>query len=449
MRISHLTRKIRAMKSMRRAHHQTFRPVGRTLLFLLTFMVGLGSVVPASAQMMLIPMDNSQANHLKAYGVAFHCLTRGIKVEWLLNYRSGSFLANVYPEIVDSCDVRGVTYQLIDAGTEADIRATIEAENMEAVVLEKAPRVAIYVPPTNDPWDDAVTLVLNYAQIEYEEIWDEEVLRGDLDQYDWLHLHHEDFTGQYGKFYGSYRNELWYRQDVQLCEETAQRLGFRRVADCKKAVALAIKDYVSRGGFLFAMCSAPETLDIALAASETDIVPEQFDGDPPDPDCQQSLDYSRCMAFTDFTVSLDPFEYSHSDIDTSPDRIASRLGPEGDFFTLFEFSAKLDPVPTMLVQCHVDAVGGFMGQTTAFRKSLVKKYVTLLGEAEGQGEVRYLHGNLDKGTFTFLGGHDPEDYQHLIYDPATELALHKESAGYRLVLNNVLFPAARKKERKT
>lgn len=449
MRINKLTRDNRAVEHMRRAHHQTDRPVGRLLLFLLTLILGLGTHLSASAQMMLIPMDNAQANHLKAYGIAFHCLTRGIKVEWLLNYRAGSFLANVYPEIVDSCDVRGVTYQLIDAGTEADIRATIEQENMEAVILEKAPRVAIYVPPTNDPWDDAVTLVLKYAQIEYETIWDEQVLKGDLDKYDWLHLHHEDFTGQYGKFYGSYRNELWYRQDVQLCEETAQRMGFRRVSDCKKAVALAIKDYVSRGGFLFAMCSAPETLDIALAASETDIVPEQFDGDPPDPDCQQRLDYSRCMAFTDFTVSLDPFEYSHSNIDTSPDRIASRLGPEGDFFTLFEFSAKLDPVPTMLVQCHVDAVGGFMGQTTAFRKSLVKKYVTLLGEAEGQGEVRYLHGNLDQGTFTFLGGHDPEDYQHLIYDPATELALHKESAGYRLVLNNVLFPAARKKERKT
>lgn len=449
MRISTLTRDNRAFELMRRAHLQNAHPVRWVILFLLILLIGLGATSSADAQMMLIPMDNAQANHLKAYGVAFHCLTRGIKVEWLLNYRAGSFLANVYPEIVDSCDVRGVTYQLIDAGQEADIRAMIEQENMEAVVLEKAPRVAIYVPPTNDPWDDAVTLVLEYAQIDYDKLWDEEVLKGDLDKYDWLHLHHEDFTGQYGKFYGSYRNELWYRQDVQFCEETAQRMGFRRVSDCKKAVALAIKDYVSRGGFLFAMCSAPETLDIALAASETDIVPEQFDGDPPDPDCQQRLDYSRCMAFTDFAVSLDPFEYSHSDIDTSPDRIASRLGPDGDFFTLFEFSAKLDPVPTMLVQCHVDAVSGFMGQTTAFRKSLVKKYVTLLGEAEGQGEVRYLHGNLDKGTFTFLGGHDPEDYQHLIYDPATELALHKGSAGYRLVLNNVLFPAARKKERKT
>lgn len=449
MRIIGLTRKRRAVNLMLRAHHRQVDPARWSIVLILILLIGVSARSSASAQTMLIPMDETQANHIKAYGVAFHCLTRGIKVEWLLNYRAGSFLANVYPEIIDSCDVRGVTYEIIDAGKEEEIRATIEQENMEAVILEKAPRIAIYVPPTNDPWDDAVTLVLNYAQIAYEKLWDEEVLRGDLDKYDWLHLHHEDFTGQYGKFYGSYRNELWYRQDVQLCEETAQRLGFRRVSDCKKAVALAIKDYVSRGGFLFAMCSAPETLDIALAASETDIVPEQFDGDPPDPDCQQRLDYSRCMAFTDFKVSLDPFEYSHSDIDTSPDRVASRLGPEGDFFTLFDFSAKLDPVPTMLVQCHVDAVYGFMGQTTAFRKSLVKKYVTLLGEAEGQNEVRYLHGNLDKGTFTFLGGHDPEDYQHLIYDPATDLALHKSSAGYRLVLNNVLFPAARKKERKT
>ena len=244
---------------MLRAHRRQLDPIRWSITLVLIFVVGLGVSTSASAQMMLIPMDDTQANHLKAYGVAFHCLTRGIKVEWLLNYRAGSFLANVYPEILDTCDVRGVSYELIDAGKEADIRATIEQENMEAVILEKAPRIAIYVPPTNDPWDDAVTLVLNYAQIEYDKVWDEEVLRGDLDKYDWLHLHHEDFTGQYGKFYGSYRNELWYRQDVQLCEETALRLGFRRVSDCKKAVALAIKDYVSRGGFLFAMCSAPET----------------------------------------------------------------------------------------------------------------------------------------------------------------------------------------------
>jgi hypothetical protein len=417
-----------------------------TLLVLLAIGV---AAHPAWGDMMLIPMDNTQTDHLKAYGVAFHCLTRGIKVEWLLNYRGGSFLANVYADILDTCEIRGVRYELVDAAKEAQIRDTIEQENMESVLLEKAPRIAIYVPPTNEPWDDAVRMALNYAQIEYETVWDEEVLRGDLDKFDWLHLHHEDFTGQYGKFYASYRNELWYRQDVQLCEETAHRLGFSKVSDCKKAVALAIKDYVSRGGFLFAMCSAPETLDIALAAQGVDIVPAPFDGDPPDPDCEKKLDYSKTMAFTGFSVSLDPFEYSHSDIDTTPDRIATRLGPDGDFFTLFDFSAKLDPVPSMLVQCHVDAVRGFMGQTTAFRKTLVKKYVTILGEAEGQNEIRYLHGNLDKGTFTFFGGHDPEDYQHLIYDPPTDLSLHKDSPGYRLILNNVLFPAARKKERKT
>ncbi|MBI3872694.1 MAG: asparagine synthetase B [candidate division Zixibacteria bacterium] len=406
-------------------------------------------ITPAVADMLLIPMDLTQTNHLKAYGVAFHCLTRGIKVEWLLNYRGGSFLIPIYPEIVDTCDIRGVSYQKVNDGDIADIRAKIENENMESVILEKAPAVAVYVPPTNEPWDDAVTLALTYAQIEYKTLWDEEVLSDALSHYDWLHLHHEDFTGQYGKFYGSYRNELWYRQDQQSCEETAHKLGFRKVSEEKGAVALAIKDYVSHGGFLFAMCSAPETLDIALAASSVDIVPTPFDGDPPDPDCESKLDYSRTMAFTGFTVSLDPFEYAHSDIDTTPDRVSSRFGPDGDYFTLFEFSAKLDPVPTMLVQCHVDVVDGFMGQTTAFRKSLVKKYVTILGENEGHNEIRYLHGNLDKGTFTFMGGHDPEDYQHLIYDPPTDLSLHKNSPGYRLILNNVLFPAARKKERKT
>lgn len=419
-----------------------------TTLFVLV-LAFLVLVPSAGAAKMLIPMDLKQIDHLKAYGVTFHCLTRGMKVEWLLNYRSGSFLMEAYPDMKDTCDVRGVTYEIISPDQEAQIRQTIENENMEAVLLEKAPSIAIYTNPTAEPWDDAVTLALRYAQIEYKTLWDEEVLRGDLEQYDWLHLHHEDFTGQYGKFYGSYRNELWYRQEVQLCEETARRLGFRKVADEKKAVSLAIKDYVSRGGFLFAMCSATETMDIALSAQRTDIVPAALDGDPPDPDCQKRLEYDKTMVFAGFTVSLDPFEYAHSDIDTTPDRVASRVGPEGDYFTLFEFSAKLDPVPTMLVQDHVSVVDGFMGQTTAFRKNLVKKYVTILGEAEGQNEVRYLHGNLDKGTFTFLGGHDPEDYQHLIYDPPTNLSLHKNSPGYRLILNNILFPAARKQERKT
>jgi hypothetical protein len=420
-----------------------------TLTILILILAFLCLTPSAGAAKMLIPMDLKQIDHLKAYGVTFHCLTRGMKVEWLLNYRAGSFLMELYPDIKDSCDVRGVSYEIINGDQEDQIRQTIENENMEAVLLEKAPAIAIYTNPTAEPWDDAVTMALKYAQIEYKTLWDEEVMRGDLEQYDWLHLHHEDFTGQYGKFYGTYRNELWYRQEVQLCEETARRLGFRKVADEKKAVALAIKDFVSRGGFLFAMCSATETLDIALAAMHSDIVPAALDGDPPDPDCQKRLEYDKTMAFTGFTASLDPFEYAHSDIDTTPDRVASRIGPEGDYFTLFEFSAKLDPVPTMLVQDHVNVVDGFMGQTTAFHKSLVKKYVTILGEAEGQNEVRYLHGNLDKGTFTFYGGHDPEDYQHLIYDPPTDLGLHKNSPGYRLILNNILFPAARKLERKT
>lgn len=412
-------------------------------------LVGALTAQSAFADKILIPMDLKQTNHLKAYGITYHALTRGIKVEWLLNYRGGSFLFEAYPELIDSCNVRGVSYEIVNAGQDDQIHQTVEQENMESVLLEKAPTIAIYTVPTAEPWDDAVTMALEYAQIPYTTLWDDGVLNGELDKFDWLHLHHEDFTGQYGKFYGSYRNELWYRQSVQLNEEMAHTLGFRKVSDLKKAVALTIKDYVSRGGFLFAMCSATETLDIALAALDVDIVPAPFDGDPPDPDCENKLNYDNSMAFTGFQVSLDPFEYAHSNIDTTPDRIASRLGPEGDYFTLFEFSAKLDPVPTMLVQCHVPVVDGFMGQTTAFRKSLVKKYVTILGENEGQDEVRYLHGNLDKGTFTFLGGHDPEDYQHLIYDPPTDLNLHKNSPGYRLILNNVLFPAARKKERKT
>jgi len=419
------------------------------IVCIVALVIGGLTAQSALADKILIPMDLKQTNHLKAYGVTYHALTRGIKVDWLLNYRGGSFLFQAYPELLDTCNVRGVAYEIINAGQEDQIRQTIEQENMESVLLEKAPSVAIYTVPTAEPWDDAVTMALEYAQIPYTTLWDAEVLDGELNKYDWLHLHHEDFTGQYGKFYGSYRNELWYRQSVQLNEETAHALGYRKVSELKKMVALTIKDYVSRGGFLFAMCSATETLDIALSALDIDIVPAPFDGDPPDTDCQDKLNYDNCMAFTGFSISLDPFEYAHSNIDTTPDRISSRLGPEGDYFTLFEFSAKLDPVPTMLVQCHVPVVDGFMGQTTAFRKSLVKNYVTILGENEGQDEVRYLHGNLDKGTFTFLGGHDPEDYQHLIYDPPTDLNLHKNSPGYRLILNNVLFPAARKKERKT
>jgi hypothetical protein len=403
----------------------------------------------AHAAEILIPMDQMQSDHLKAYGVAYWELTQGARVDWLLNYRGGSFLCQEAEGLRDLCLVRGVLFEPVDAAQAAAIRATVEQENMELIRLEKVPQVAIYTPPTTEPWDDAVTLALTYAEIPYVTVWDTEVIAGELYEYDWLHLHHEDFTGQFGKFYAAYRDALWYRQAKQANEEVARALGFRKVSLLKRTVAYAIRDYVEQGGYLFAMCSAPETIDIALAAHQTDIVPAEFDGDPPDHDCQSQLDYSRAFAFTGFTVSLDPLQYEHSDIDTSPDRMRLVMDRGSDFFTLFEFSAKLDPVPTMLVQNHVNAVNGFMGQTTAFRKSLVKNRVTVLAESPALGEVRYVHGNFGRGTYTFYGGHDPEDYQHMVGDPPTDLEFHKSSPGYRLILNNILFPAARKKERKT
>ncbi len=418
--------------------------IGCALCFLFLFLV-----VPAHADKILIYMDLSQTDHLKAYGVAYWALEQGYNVEWLLNYRGGSFMTDYYEGVADICRIRGVAFDVISLSQAASIYKEIEENNMEVVLLEKAPAIAIYTPPNKEPWDDAVTLALTYAEIPYTTLWDEEVLKGDLEKYDWLHLHHEDFTGQYGKFYRSFRNALWYKQEVATCELMAKKLGFRKVSEEKKVVARAIKDYIARGGFVFAMCSATETLDIALAAEGVDIVPQELDGDPVDPDCQERLDYSKTFAFTDFQVSTDAYKYEHSNIDTSPDKILSGMGPETDYFTLFDFSAKLDPVPTMLVQDHVSVVKGFMGQTTAFRKSLLKKYVTILGETEGQDEVKYIHGNYGRGTWTFYGGHDPEDYQHMVGDPPTDLSLHKNSPGYRLILNNILFPAAKKKERKT
>lgn len=401
------------------------------------------------ADKILIHMDLGQTDHLKAYGVAYWTLEQGENVEWLLNYRGGSFMTDYREEIADLCRLRGVTFSVVDLSQAASIYKEIEENNMEVVLLEKAPAIAIYTPPNKEPWDDAVTLALTYAEIPYTTLWDEEVLVGELDKYDWLHLHHEDFTGQYGKFYRSYRNALWYKQEVATCELMAKKLGYRKVPEEKKVVARAIKDYVGRGGFLFAMCSATETLDIAFAAEGVDIVPQELDGDPMDPDCQERLDYSKCLAFTDFEVSMDAYKYEHSNIDTGPDKVAARMGLESDYFTLFDFSAKLDPVPTMLVQNHVNVIKGFMGQNTAYRKSLLKNYVTIMGETEGKDEVKYIHGNLGRGTWTFYGGHDPEDYQHMVGDPPTDLSLYRNSPGYRLILNNILFPAAKKKERKT
>jgi hypothetical protein len=394
-------------------------------------------------------MDFDQTNHLKAYGIAYEALKMEIDVEWLLNYRGGSFVYDSDPELARLCLIRGVYTEEISSADLADIYRTIDVENMERVLLEKPPAIAVYSPSNVEPWDDAVTLALTYAHIDYNLIWDEEVLTGVLDEYDWLHLHHEDFTGQYGKFYGSFRNQLWYMQEVEANESLARKMGYHKVSQMKLDVARTVKDYIRRGGFLFAMCSAPETFDIALAAEGVDICPKEFDGDPVDPGARESLDYTKSLAFENFTVNLDPFVYSHSDIDTYPDRLAYYPDEAVDHFYLFEFSAKLDPVPTMLVQCHVGRVDGFMGQSTAWRRSLLKNYVQILGMPEGFDEVRYIHGNFGRGTFTFLSGHDPEDYRHMVGDPPTELNLHKNSPGYRLLLNNVLFPAAKKKERKT
>jgi hypothetical protein len=389
-------------------------------------------------------MDAAQTDHLRAYGLAYWCLARGERVDWLLNYRGGSFLLAEGAQTVREANIRGVALAPVSGAEEAQIQATIEDENMERVVLEKAPRVAVYVPPTAQPWDDAVRLALDYAQIPYTRLWDAEVLHGDLTKYDWLHLHHEDFTGQQGKFYGAYRDFDWYQAEKRSEEAMAAELGFAKVWQMQQAVAQKIKDYVAQGGFVFAMCSATDTYDIALAAQGQDVVDAPYDGDPPQADYR--LDYSRCLAFRDFHLITDPQVYEYSDIDMTAQ--ATLRGPSS-VFTLFEFSAKNDPVPTMLTQDHTNSVPDFMGQTTSFRKSLIKPGVTALAEIPGAGEVKYLHGNYGKGTFTFLGGHDPEDYQHAVGDPPTDLSLHKNSPGYRLILNNVLFPAAQKKEQKT
>jgi hypothetical protein len=320
---------------------------------------------------------------------------------------------------------------------------------MDVVRLEKAPKIAVYVPPNFVPWDDAVTLAMEYAEIPYDRIWDTEVMQDKLKDYDWLHLHHEDFTGQYGKFYASFAAAPWYVEQQVLYEKKARELGFRKVSELKRAVALKIKDFVGAGGFMFAMCSATDSYDIALAAQNTDICDVMYDGDPADINAQKKLDFSQTLAFENFTIERNPLRYEYSDIDIPPSDMVGNLNQETDYFTLFEFSAKYDPVPTMLTQDHANIIKGFMGQTTNFKKSLIKKTITILAEKEGSGEVRYIHGNYGRGTFTWYGGHDPEDYQHAVGDPPTDLTLHKNSPGYRLILNNILFPAAKKKQQKT
>ena len=402
-----------------------------------------------SGNKILIPMDLAQKDHLKAYGIAYWILTQGINVEWLLNYRGGSFMLDEFPAITKEARIRGVTVEPLDDQSAIGIYAEVDANNMEVVLLEKAPKIAIYTPPSKQPWDDAVTLALTYAEVDYEMLWDDEVFLGKLDRFDWLHLHHEDFTGQYGKFYRNFHNAPWYVDQQQEFETMAKRLGFSSVSEEKKAVARTIRDYVGKGGFLFAMCSATDSYDIALAAEGVDITEALIDGTPADPNAKNRMDYSKSFAFREFTIITDPFVYEFSDIDVPPSDRPTTRGAEADYFTLFEFSAKYDPVPAMLTQNHVGIVKGFMGQTTGFRRSLIKNHVLIMGEVEGDEQVKYLHGNYGTGSFTFLGGHDPEDYQHFVGDPPTDLALHRNSPGYRLILNNILFPAARKKERKT
>jgi hypothetical protein len=418
------------------------------LIFLILLLL-LAAALPgtARAEKILVPMDLTQTDHLKAYGLAYWCLGQGFNVEWLLNFRGGSFMMDASDLIARKAMLMGVAAEVIPTGAVAEVYSTIESENMDVVLLEKPPAVAVYAPPDKEPWDDAVMLALDYAEIPYTVLYDGEVLAGALDNFDWLHLHHEDFTGQYGKFYASYHNADWYQKQVATSEAMAKKLGFSKVSELKKAVARKIKEYTARGGFLFAMCSGTDSFDIALAAEDVDMVDTVFDGDPADPMCQQKMDYSKTLAFTGFTIITNPMIYEYSDIDTSI-RAAGR-GQANDYFTLFEFSAKQDPIPTMLTQDHVAVINGFMGQTTGFEKRLVKRSVTILAETEGQDDVKYLHGTLGRGTFTFYAGHDPEDYQHMVGDPPTDLALHKNSPGYRLILNNILFPAARKKEQKT
>ncbi len=419
----------------------------RRLLTLLG-LIGL-CALPVRGQDVLIPMDARQTNHLKAYGIAYWVLTQGADVDWLLNYRGGSFLVTAFPELEQELRIRGVYYETLNGAQTAQVIASVEAEdsNTAVVRLEKAPRIAVYAPDQTLPWDDAVLLALTYAEVPYDMIYDDDVLDGKLSEYDWLHLHHEDFTGQYGKFL-TYRSTPWFIEQQRQAEASARKFGFRKVSQLKLAVAQTIREYVARGGFLFAMCSGTDTFDIALAAANTDIVPADYDGDPVDPDALNKLDYGQSLAFTGFRPSFNPYEYEHSDIDVGPPPPQLR-NPAVDYFTLFEFSAKWDPVPTMLTQNHVATIKGFIGQTTAFRKTLIKENVVVLAEAPGRSEVKYLHGAYGEGTFTFYAGHDPEDYQHYVGDPPTDLNLHKNSPGYRLILNNILFPAAKKKKQKT
>ena len=412
------------------------------LIFLLIF------TLAAKASSLLIYMDEDQKNHLKAYGIAYFGIRQHAGVDWLLNYRGGSFLIKYNQAVEDECKTRGVSYAMLaDAKVTALLNEISDPSvNMEIVKLEKVPRIAVYSPKSKLPWDDAVTLVLTYAEIPYDIIYDDEVLKDKLSGYDWLHLHHEDFTGQYGRFWSAFKNASWYRDDVNTQEATARRNGYAKVSLMKLAVAKRMKEFCAGGGFLFAMCSATDSFDIALSAEGIDICANLYDGDAEDPNAQSKLNFEQTFAFKNFKLDQNPGSYEFSDIDVTQTRA---LNQGNDYFTLFDFSAKSDIIPTMLTQDHDRVIKGFMGQTTAFRKSLLKSGITILGENKGASEVRYLHGEIGRGQFTFYGGHDPEDYQHAVGDPPTDLNLHPNSAGYRLILNNVLFPAAKKKPQKT
>jgi hypothetical protein len=419
--------------------------MNKSLVYIFIFLLSF----TAKASFILLPMDETtQQNHLKAYGITYWCLSKDYKASWLLNYRGGSFLLPDVAEIRKECQIRGVSFEILSDSEEASILEEISSpsQNMESVILEKAPKIAVYTPKGKQPWDDAVTLVLTYAEIPFTPIYDEEVLSDQLLLYDWLHLHHEDFTGQYGKFYAAYKNTPWYIDQKKDAEALATKLGYAKVSQEKSAVAKKIRDFVIGGGFMFAMCSATDSFDIALAADGVDICEAMFDGDASDSNYQSKLNYSNSFAFKDFVLERRPEVYEFSDIDMTTKR---RIPVEKDYFTLMEFSAKWDPIPSMLCQNHTQLVKGFMGQTTSFDTALIKSNVLVMGTCELNGESRYIHGEKGKGMFTFFGGHDPEDFQHQVGDPPTVLDLHPNSPGYRLILNNVLFPAARKKKQKT
>ncbi len=415
---------------------------------ILLFFLLIG-MLSAQAGKILIPMDESQKNHLKAYGIAYWVLENKINLEWLLNYRGGSFLIDNYPDITKECNIRGVSYQVIaDVQAQQIYNEIADPEvNMERVKLEAAPKIAVYTPKGKQPWDDAVTLVLTYAEIPYTEIYDREIVNGELPKYDWLHLHHEDFTGQYGKFYASFRNTAWYQDEVRNQEALAAELGFTKVSAMKRQVALNIQGFVVGGGFLFTMCSGTDSFDIALSAQNVDIVESVFDGDASDPQAQSKLQFDLGFAFKDYRLEKNPMVYEFSNIDGTDDH--GKIGELNDFFTLFDFSAKWDIVPTILTQNHTQVIKGFMGQTTSFREQFMKSNVTIMGEIKSINCAKYIHGELGQGQWTYYGGHDPEDYRHLVGDPPTDLNLHPNSPGYRLILNNILFPAAKREKQKT